>query len=148
MTRTTPRPAARAGFTLIEVLVVLAIIVVLVSMGAAAYMKIANYQQRRNTETLVAKLDDGFRKKWRTVLDTAKTEQPNAIANALSNGDARRAQVIHVLMCLRREFPTNFAEATQTITVGSASFGPNPTYWRLLQSVNAANYSAEQQSSV
>jgi prepilin-type N-terminal cleavage/methylation domain-containing protein len=146
MTRTPLRAPRRRGFTLVEMMVVITIILVLVSLGAGAYLKVANYQQRNNTQTLVSKVDDNFHKKWRTVLDNSKTEQPNAFAVNLSMNDTRRAQVIHVLMCLRREFPTTFAEARNPS--GSGVFGPNPAYARVLQSVNDANYSPEMQSSV
>src|SRR5215472_5628424 len=139
MTRTPFRIRGRRGFTLVEILVVLTIILVLVSLGVSAYMKIANYQQRRNTETLVQKVDVNFQKQWRAVLDTAKTDSVSDIAVYLANNDARRARVIHVLLCLRREFPTNFAEATQPVTVNGLTFSPNPSYAKLLPSSGWAN---------
>src|SRR5205823_13346932 len=102
---------ARRGFTLVELIVVLAIMLILVSLSVSAVMKMIAYQQNRNTEQSIVKLDQAFQKQWRAVIDTAKTEQPNPIAQFFSNGDDRRARVLHVLMSLRREFPTTFAEA-------------------------------------
>ncbi|HKI32111.1 MAG TPA: prepilin-type N-terminal cleavage/methylation domain-containing protein, partial [Gemmataceae bacterium] len=137
------RTSARCGFTLIELLIVVTIILVLVSLSVAGVMKVLNLQQRRNTEQTVSKLDKGLAQQWKAVIDTAKTEQVNPIAQGLAGNDAlgnNRARVIHILMCLRREFPTNFTEATQTLNwPGVGSFAPNPAYVRALSGASAAS---------
>jgi prepilin-type N-terminal cleavage/methylation domain-containing protein len=145
MVRTTARPSrkpARRAFTLVELLVVIGIILLLVSLSVVAVTKALGYQQRRNTETAIAKLNQALQKQWLRVIDTAKNETPNANAVSLSNGDPRRAKVIHILMTLKREFPTTYSEAT------SSPFGmtPNQAYVRGLPSV-VSGYGAEQQSS-
>jgi type II secretory pathway pseudopilin PulG len=141
----TNRSQVRRSFTLIELLVVIGIILALVSLSAVAILKTQNYQQRRNTESAVSKLDQGLQRQWKRVIDTAKSETPNAIASTLANGDPRRAQVIHVLMCLKREFPTSFAEAKSPVP----GFSPNQTYVRLLSNASAASLarSSEDQAS-
>jgi prepilin-type N-terminal cleavage/methylation domain-containing protein len=140
------RTSARHGFTLVEVMVVTLIAAVLASLIVSAIMRALNTQQRRNTETELLKVSDGFKSQWRATLDGARTEQINPIAaflakNPLSpQGEDARARVIHNLMVLRREFPTNFAEATQSIGIppslvplaGSYTFGPSPDYGKIL----------------
>jgi prepilin-type N-terminal cleavage/methylation domain-containing protein len=125
------RRPARPSFTLVELLVVVAIIAVLLSLGTAAVMKVREVQQRHNTQDTITKLDQALQKQYHAVLDNAKSESPNFIAQNLSGGDPNRARVIHVLMCLKREFPTSFAEARNPI----AGFPPNPAYVRALQNV-------------
>ena len=134
------RPPARGGFTLIELVVVLGIILLLVSLSVGAVMKLVVFQQRRNTEQVILKVDKALQQQWKEVVTQAKTEVPNPIAVYLANGDSRRAQVIHILMCLRREFPNSFQEATQTISLNNVgNFGPNAAYVRALQNYNAGN---------
>jgi prepilin-type N-terminal cleavage/methylation domain-containing protein len=124
----------RGGFTLVEMMVVLTIILILVGLAVGGIMKALNLQQRRNTESEVSKLDQAFMRHWKAVLDQSRTEQPNPIALRLAGadpsypnnplGDAlapNRAKVIHTLMCLRREFPVSFKEATTPIV-----WGPTP----------------------
>ncbi len=135
-----PRPSARGGFTLIELVVVVGIILVLVSLSIGAVMRVVNIQQRRNTEATILKVDHAFQVQWKAVIDLAKTEQVNPIATALAGGDDRRARVIHILMCLRREFPISFQEATQTISMPNVgTFPPNQAYVLALQNYTLAN---------
>jgi prepilin-type N-terminal cleavage/methylation domain-containing protein len=142
-TRPTRTPA-RDGFTLVELIVVVGIILALVSLSVAGIMKALNYQQRRNTETLVQKLDQALQKQWIRVIDTAKSETPSATDMALANGDSRRAQVIHILAALKRDFPTSFAE----VAAPPGWLSPNQAYVRALPPpATWGNYSPEQQSS-
>jgi prepilin-type N-terminal cleavage/methylation domain-containing protein len=144
------RMPPRSGFTLIEMVVVIGIILLLVSLSAAGIMRILNLQQRRNTESAILKLDKGFNQQWKTVIDTAKTEQINPIAQLLAGTDGlapNRARVIHILLCLKREFPTTFAEAVNPVpisaadlaTLGLQPFAPNQDYVRTLQGAQAGH---------
>jgi hypothetical protein len=119
-------------------------------------MKALNYQQRKNTEQTVSKVSKGAGQQWKAVIDTAKSEDVssvNPIAMQLAGNDGlanTRAKVIHVLMSLRREFPTSFAEATQTVNwPGVGTFAPNPVYVKALSGASAASLarSPEDQSS-
>jgi prepilin-type N-terminal cleavage/methylation domain-containing protein len=157
------REPARRGFTLIELMVVLTIIVILVSLSVGAIVRIVNLQQRRNTEQLVHKLDGALMRQWNAVIAQAKNEQPNPIALRLAGADstyatpmvptdpqaANRAKVIHVLMSLRREFPVNFAEIQPYTMPGVPYiFAPNQAYVKALPPVATwPGYTAAQQSS-
>jgi hypothetical protein len=125
------RRQLRRSFTLLELLVVVGIILALVSLSAVAVLKTLGYQQRRNTETLISKLDQAFKKQWLRVIDMAKTEQPNSTEMAMANNDSRYAQVIHVKLRLMQMFPTSFAEALK----GPAPLGPNRAYVSALQTI-------------
>jgi prepilin-type N-terminal cleavage/methylation domain-containing protein len=150
-TRPTRTPA-RDGFTLVELIVVVGIILALVSLSVAGIMKALNYQQRRNTETLVSKLDQALQKQWIRVIDTAKSETPTPTDMALANNDPRRAKVIHVLAVLKRDFPTSFTE----VAVPPSWLSANQAYVRALPPPDPSppappltwsKYTPEQQSS-
>jgi prepilin-type N-terminal cleavage/methylation domain-containing protein len=142
VTRIRKQRPARPAFTLIELLVVIAILAVLASLSVAAVMKVLNSQQKRNTQTLISKLDDGLNKQWRSVVETAKMETPNAWAVALSGGNADLAQVIHIKCRLRQEFPTSFAEALNPLPLP-----PKPSYVRALQNAQAGARTWQAESS-
>jgi type II secretory pathway pseudopilin PulG len=147
------RRLVRRGFTLLELFVVVGIILALVSLSLVAVLKTQNYQQRRNTETEISKLDQAVQRRMKRVIDIAKSETPHPIAQTLSNGDPRRAQVIHVLMSLKREFPTSFQEAINPVpTVGNfQGFAANQAIVRALPpgATWATTYSSpEKQASV
>jgi prepilin-type N-terminal cleavage/methylation domain-containing protein len=146
------RQVARGAFTLVEMLVVLAIIFILVSLAAGAIMKVLTVQQQHVTQQTVQKLDGALNSHLKSVIDTAKAEAPqvptnptlNPLAWQLSGNDQRRAQVIHVLMCLKREFPNSFSEAVNPFPYyqqsGYSSMPPNPSYVRALTNIsNRAN---------
>jgi hypothetical protein len=131
---------------------VFAILAVLASLGTSAMMKMLDMQKRNNTRQVVTRCDSGLQQQWKAVIDAARTEQVNPIAVALSGPDGmapNRARVIHVLMCLRREFPVNFTEATQAVSYNNYTFNPNQAYVRALANASPASLlrSAEDQSS-
>jgi prepilin-type N-terminal cleavage/methylation domain-containing protein len=109
-----PLSAPRAsGFTLIEMLVVLAIAGILVSLTAAAAFQVMVYQRVSNTETLIRSLDKALQQQWKAVILRANTENIPASVMTLAGGDQRRARVIWIKLRLKQEFPMNFHEALQ-----------------------------------
>ena len=82
------RFARRAGFTLVELLTVVAIIAVLVSLVASATFQVIGVQQKRTTETTIKKVADALDQQWQAVVDQARKEtvlNTNVLSLAQSN---------------------------------------------------------------
>jgi prepilin-type N-terminal cleavage/methylation domain-containing protein len=111
--------ARRAGFTLVELLVVMGIILALVALSASASMRLLATQKVSVTETTITKVDSALRKQWDAVLTAAQKEDIAARYGSttyttilgVAGNDTRRARVIYVKLRLRQEFPMNYAEA-------------------------------------
>jgi prepilin-type N-terminal cleavage/methylation domain-containing protein len=112
----------RPGFTLIELMIVLAIIGIIVSLAASATMQVITRQKAANTELTIQKVNDALKTHWRAVIEQARTEQiPDnnniyssliAMAGGPSDPDSvRRARVIWIKLRLKQQFPMNFKEA-------------------------------------
>jgi prepilin-type N-terminal cleavage/methylation domain-containing protein len=113
------RFARRAGFTLVELLTVVAIIAVLVSLVASATFQVIGVQQKRTTETTIKKVADALDQQWQAVVDQARKETVlNTNVLSLAQSNARRQKVLWVKLRLKQEFPMNFSEAKS----------PAPTY--------------------
>ena len=104
-------PVNRAGFTLVEVLVVIAIIAILVSLTAAAVFQVIVGQGRSNTETNMKRVYKQLDDQVKTVLSKADTEDIPANVVSMAGGDPGRAKVIWRKLRLKQEFPMTFAEA-------------------------------------
>src|SRR5437588_2961081 len=81
--QTTRRPA----FTLVEILVVLAIIGILAAITASATMQVLARQRSKNTELLIIKLDDVLKKQWQNVNDDASKENIDQSPTTTNNLD-------------------------------------------------------------
>jgi len=110
----------RAGFTLIEMLVVLAIIGVLASLSAVAVFRLIGTQQNANTKSELSRLEAAFKKAYRSAADNYSKEPIPVAASYQSaystiltraGNDRLRAQVIWTKLRLRRAFPMTFNEA-------------------------------------
>jgi prepilin-type N-terminal cleavage/methylation domain-containing protein len=146
--------AQRRGFTLTEVLVVLAIIAVLVSLSVGAVMQTRKVQETGNTKTLITKVDQAFQKRWLATVETARNEPPCAVARNIAGFntaiyDDRRARVIHIKMRLIQDFPVSFKEATSPVGAASALGGldANPSYIRAFASATAGARTWQDESS-
>lgn len=108
------RPAG-AGFTLLELLVVVAIMGVLAALTAGAVFQYKERQKQANTEALITKLNRLLQQQWRAAIDNAKDDKnrvgiPSGITT-LCGSDQERALVIYIKWCLKRDFPTYYDEA-------------------------------------
>jgi prepilin-type N-terminal cleavage/methylation domain-containing protein len=101
----------RTGFTLVELLTVIAIIAVLVTLVASATFQVIGVQQQRTTEMTIMKVADALDQEWQAVLDQAKTESIPPNITTMAGGDPRRARVIYIKFRLATEFPLTFSEA-------------------------------------
>jgi prepilin-type N-terminal cleavage/methylation domain-containing protein len=113
----------RRGFTILEMLVVCAIILILVALVVAGSMRMAEAANRRNTNRTVMKLSLVLRGHWDAVVSQAQTESIPSNVLAMAGNNSARARVIYVKLRLRQEFPTSFAEA-----LNPAPLPPLPTY--------------------
>jgi len=115
----------RSGFTLVELLVVVAIIAVLAALLAAATLRMLTVPPEIATKTTIQKLGQTLNQQWKAVIDQARNEGvsataagaiPPAIWQALlqqAGGDNSAAQDLWVQLRLQQEFPQTFAQALQ-----------------------------------
>ena len=115
MRRHRPTPAAarapRPGFTLVEMLVVIAIIGVLASLSAAAIFRWIGNQSQDTTETVLRDVYQVLERQMKAVVEKADKETIPASVLTMAGNDQRRARVIWKKLRLKQEFPTTFAEA-------------------------------------
>jgi prepilin-type N-terminal cleavage/methylation domain-containing protein len=105
---------SRPGFSLIEMMVVMTIIVVLAAIATGVYFKFIDVQQGNNTNTQLNKVHSILLQRMKTENDLIKSEIKAGKANALlplTNNDPRVAEVLYAKLRMRQAFPMNFAEA-------------------------------------
>src|SRR5207237_5929146 len=75
-THTTFRaPRYRAAFTLIELMVVIAIIGIVVTLAASGTMQVIARQKSANTEKTIRKVNDALKAHWSSLFQQAHSEQ-------------------------------------------------------------------------
>lgn len=144
----------RLAFTIIELLLVIAIIGVLVGLTAGAVIRLMGTAQASSTQAGVKKVQSALVRQWNEIKDKA-TKDPIPAAYkptlvALAGGDEKRARVIWVKVKLLRDFPMSFNEALNPITLGAGVTMPSPYKNKLNQlGIVAGNeLPPEQQSAV
>ena len=70
----TPRDSRRTAFTLIEIMVVVAIIGILVALLSVGVFKFIDRQRVHNSEALIKTVDETLRAHWTKVVEEAKKE--------------------------------------------------------------------------
>jgi type II secretory pathway pseudopilin PulG len=132
MTRFTHR---RGGFTLLEMVVVLGIIMLLTALTLGAVFRVREQQLEKNTNTHLQKLYIGFMQQWDATRDqVAKEPIPQPIKDMTRNAngqyDVDRARAIYMKLRLRQEFPHNSGEVMDSFSLTmngqTASFTPRP----------------------
>jgi len=143
-----PQAAKRRGFTLIEMLVVIAIIAILASMIIAASMRVIGMQAQKNTNLEVQKLANAIYAQWSAIVEQASNEQTVTTMNGTMSfsqwasqqqpgGDIRVARLLYINCRLAQQLPQNYQEAMQPpgnlccdpfymLNLGSANMGDSP----------------------
>jgi prepilin-type N-terminal cleavage/methylation domain-containing protein len=106
---------ARAAFTLIEMIVVIGIIALLMTLTAAAVMRMRESSRESNTNVHLNKIHMELQKQWNAQVALIKNEPiPQAIIELTKDQygteDRARARALHTKLRLRQEFPQNFSE--------------------------------------
>ncbi|GEM_PF-4567730 len=104
---TTRRPA----FTLIELLIALAIIAVLTALSAASYFWIVNRQYEKNTNAAIEHVYGVLKKQWNAVISEANDPIPDSVKIlAAPDPSGERAKVLWKMIRLTEAFPANYSE--------------------------------------
>jgi prepilin-type N-terminal cleavage/methylation domain-containing protein len=121
------RKERRAGFTLVELLVVIAIIAILASLAAWGVFAMIGTGQKRNTEATIRTLKKLLDDRYKDVIADAAKEEPSNAAMAMANGDLARARVIWKKVRLMEAFPQRYSDV-QTPTVLNNLILPDRKY--------------------
>ncbi len=110
-TQSTPKSKRAAGFTLVELLVVISIIAILSALTAGAVFKVIGVQRSNNTQLTIKSASSLLEKQWAYVIVAAKAEVIPPHVMGIADNDPTRARVIWIKLRLKQEFPMNFSEA-------------------------------------
>jgi prepilin-type N-terminal cleavage/methylation domain-containing protein len=121
----------RAGFTLVELMVVVAIIGVIIALTTAAAMQVVSYQRSSTTDGTIETVYSELQRQWTAVIALADKDIIPPVVISMAGGNERRARVIWKKLRLKEAFPMNFTEALTPWSLG----GSNPTIESKMQQV-------------
>lgn len=122
----TTRTHRKAGFTLLELLVIIGILALLAAIAVGTYFRIQESETVKATEARIRNIQAGLDRQWTAVLDTAREEfkkDTNGCASKLipyCDGDRDRALSLWLYLKVRNEFPQTFAEAHEPVVLRDA----------------------------
>jgi prepilin-type N-terminal cleavage/methylation domain-containing protein len=138
------RHAARPGFTLAELLISIAIILILMALSAAAILRFASTGPQMATQSNLDNLKAALDKQWKAVTDAAQKD--------LIGSPSPTARQNYVTAKLAQAFPHSFVEvlafpASYKNSGGQEMVGAYPAYVKYLNnlginSTNCMNFSA------
>jgi prepilin-type N-terminal cleavage/methylation domain-containing protein len=120
---TTQRP--RRGFSLVEILVVLAIIAILASLSMAAYQRIRMLQNVRTSEDVVSKVQLGLDNQVKIIADNVRRDKASPEYVGLlpfCDNDPDRTTSLLLYCRLKQNFPTPAELSAASFTVGGVTF--------------------------
>ncbi len=139
-----PRLRSRGGFTLVEILVVVAILALLTALTAGGVQSVRIAQMKRTTDTTVGKCQTGVDTQVKAISDQIVKERANRNARSKDfdtfvgycDGDEDRAAALLTYCRLRQAFPQTATElASGGFSIGSVGF-PRPQAFAPLAGIN------------
>jgi prepilin-type N-terminal cleavage/methylation domain-containing protein len=135
---TTKRRGSRPGFTLLELIIVIAIIAVLTALATGVAMRFFGIQQQRNTEVTITKAYETLKRQWDQVISDANGERlppTDPMLNAIyttqfkmaplnPTGDDLVARVLWIKARLRQQFPMDYSEIIAATPPSQLYFTP------------------------
>jgi prepilin-type N-terminal cleavage/methylation domain-containing protein len=135
----THKHAPRRGFSLIEIMVVIAIVSILMAISAGAFVRYFVNARQRSTEAMLTIVDDAIAQRYESYWN--KVDPPTRARHAVLAGLAgpyvtnepqavrlRRARLIAKLEGMRGDFPQQFADFLPGTSGGLASSTDVATY--------------------
>ena len=121
------RSPRRPGFSLLELLVVIALLAALAAITAGAVMRVRAAQMIANSEKALNKTQRTLDQQWMVVADKCRDDAKNnripAAVLAHCENDKERALALWLYIKTRQEFPQSFAEACGDVCPNPAQLG-------------------------
>ena len=141
----------RRGFSLIELLTVVSILGLLTAIFVGVLVSVRGDSATRTTNETLNKIQAAIEQQVRIAGDVAKKERRDRAAAftqlvPFCNNDEDRAEALLVVVKVRLQFPTSFAEATSPVTLSSSPLisYPAPAAFRSV----TGTFSAQEQAAI